>query len=433
MNERDHLEAPASSFVLASKTTGDAISAEAVRETPDPARRDVLKGALATAIWTGVKDWAGILATVIAAEEAVRARLKEREDDHETSLRDARRDLCFVPASGIAGRIREVFPFMADPDEIALFPNTDNKLLKPMGIGDGDATVADHIRLHDAEVDATVDLDHANDKGVASQKDDIHLFSFGTLAQSRFLHAALNGQELRGGDLLSRVRALRQPFDPKRVNVIVGSPTGNRLSGLFRGKVRRHEADRERELVHEGVRGLTFPFEFSLDRDVDSAIYDPIKGSYKWSLQDTSSDDAIRSGVDGIFDYFTISTVPNFLAEDFAAAPPVVMVEGCSAVGTSGVSVLWANAGSRALQALISQIQAGSGRYWQALFGVTGISDVRTNALGNQERVAVEVMLVKFGWISPVTRDLRYHSVLVRDSLRRSLNQLRTARRLERT
>lgn len=352
-------------------------------------------------------------------------RLKEHEEAEaarQAALRALRDTVVFEPALGVRERMSKAFPFVRDPALVNFHPNTDNQLLKAYGVGDEGASLLDHLRGRGPCVSGCLSDAFIVEDSALAHKPNLKLFSYGTLAQSLFFDAAWRGVPVRGEDFLGPFAAVRRNFYPRAVNVVVGSPTGNRISALMRGKVRRSEFNRTRELRHEGIPGLILPYEFSLDSDQDPSIYDQASGRYSWSILQRRG--AVPYRAQGDHDFFLVSVLPNYLVSRFTQLPPVVLIEGCSSLGTTGTSVLWTDAGRLELDKLLSQVGRHKSKYWQALFRVDAATKPDKNPLtGRDERRATRVQLIGFEWVR-TTRELAAHPVRIRRSLQEDLSLL---------
>jgi hypothetical protein len=219
-------------------------------------------------------------------------------------------------------------------------------------------------------------------------------------------------------------------------NVVIGSPTGNRLAAAFHGKYRRHEPDRRRELVHEGVDGLEFPFEFALDgSDAEHPAVRTPSGQYAWALYRSGSKQGCEyEPQHRQRSYLSVSVVPNFTARgEFWRRPPVVLLEGCDALGTSGIGKLFhpdALGARGALTELQDRVERRSPdeRYWQAIFEISGCMP-HTNVFGHRDDHATHIHLADFGWITPNVDRIRRYDNLAKHSLEVAVTTLRRGSR----
>lgn len=441
MAHMTHLEAPSSSIVILdpngrpvsaqefAEAKGESVrrheSSEAPKVEQKLSRRDAFRVGFRTIV---------DLATLGALAYAARQYNSDQRREQETR----EKELYFQPDPRVQHNLEVIFPFIRGrQQDIRYFPNADNQLLKEMGIGYGDATIADHLLCHGEglSVDLAASRLFRSEGGIRiANKRDVDIFSYTTLAQARCLNAAIFGKSFSGADLLGQFERVRLDFNARAVNVIVGSPTGNNIAALLRGKVRRCEPGRRRELKHEGVVGLPLPYEFSLDADKDPALRTS-DGKMVWSIvKNSPSGMPIRSPLrpGGGIDYFTISVLPNHIVENPAGdvLQPVLLFEGCTSLGTSGIQLLLdsdAIGKYGPLTALIGNLRPAKSPYWQALFKVTSTKPV-TNLLSNVETVASEIHLEGFDWVFP-TQELVQHSWLVRESLRQDLKILQERHR----
>jgi len=191
----------------------------------------------------------------------------------------------------VSSVLAEVFPFLlVDPHRIRFHPNADNQRLLSLGIGYENSSPADHLACHAESMDLDIGEDYFSPptRGHWLDKVDLDVYSHMTLLQTHEFRAAILGTSVTREALLGRQQFVRQDFDPAVPNVIVGSPTGNRHAAWFHGKLRRDEAGREREMIHEGIFGLHLPFEFSLDADLDPSIRVGTS-EYAWSIHAQAS------------------------------------------------------------------------------------------------------------------------------------------------
>jgi len=385
------------------------------RSIPLPVRRWLIAGA--TGLGLGFEG----VQTVIACREQELKEAEERERSLETIL--------FEPDPSALAQISTLFPFLfCEGVDIRFHPNADNQLLVARGIGTEHSSLMDHLDDHEHQFNVEMDDDQVLDSPNATPENnskDLMLFSLGTLAQSVYLKSTIAGVITKGKHLLGTSEIGRCSFSSHAANVIVGSPTGNRDAALLRGKVRRRGI-RSRELIHEGIPGLPLPFEFSLDADLDPGIFDG--NTYRWSIihqkPEKSSPTTYRPN--GRTDYFTVSVLPNIRSQSRNPndVPPVVLLEGCTSLGTSGASILWSAEGRTAMQILINHISSSKSRYWQALFRVTGFYE-RQNILRNgNEKVATSIELVGFELVYPAELAANYATTAVH-SLRDDIDRLR--------
>jgi len=88
---------------------------------------------------------------------------------------------------------------------------------------------------------------------------------------------------------------------------------------------------------------------------------------------------------------------------DYRTVAPILLLEGCTALGSSGIACLWSHDSIGrygALTALQQNLKPRSSPYWQALFQVSGVES-RENVLGKFEDCASYVEFKDFAWVWP--------------------------------
>jgi hypothetical protein len=334
----------------------------------------------------------GVLSAV-GGIEGVKVGIDARDDARDKDLE-----------AKVRADLETVFPFLfRSPASVCFHPNGDNQRLLAVGISQRDASVLDHLVLHKHRLPIEVRPDPfaPGQALLESPAPDLDIFSYTTLAQAHSLRAMMMGEPRSEERIQGTNLFVRNGFQYREPNVVVGSPTGNRVSAFLHGKYRRREKGRERELVHVGVPGLHLPYEFSLDADFDPSVRDR-DGRYVWQILKSlpSGTREHFAPMPGGRDYLLLSVLPNHAAPDFNSTHPVLLLEGCTAIGTSGVELLLAPTAANKyglLRDLAERVTSLRARYWQALFRITGTAkreNLVAHTLGRQDIYATTAELL---------------------------------------